>query len=59
MGEGTDPATAVAVITREQRKQDSRQRLLSAAADAFLAQGFFAPSVEDIAAEAVVSRKTV
>ena len=58
MADGARPAAAIAVITREQRKQDSRQRLLAAASDAFLAKGYFAPSVEDIAAAAGVSRMT-
>ncbi len=47
-------ATAFAI----QPKVSSRDRLLSAAAAAFCASGYFAVSVEDIAAKAGVSRMT-
>jgi AcrR family transcriptional regulator len=43
---------------QQKRKEDSRDRLLSAAANAFCAQGYFPVSVEDIASAAGVSRMT-
>ncbi len=42
----------------QRRKQDSRERLLAAAADKFSSNGYFTTSVEDIAAAAGVSRMT-
>ena len=41
-----------------QRKPGGRERLLTAAAEAFLASGYFAVSVEEISAAAGVSRMT-
>jgi AcrR family transcriptional regulator len=41
------------------RRQDSRERMLAAAATAFCASGYFAVTVEDIASAAGVSRMTV
>jgi AcrR family transcriptional regulator len=43
---------------QRRRKADSRERLLSAAADSFSARGYFPVSVEDIASAAGVSRMT-
>lgn len=43
---------------QRRRKESSRERLLSAAADAFCTRGYFAVSVEDIASAAGVSRMT-
>ena len=51
------PNAALAAI-QQQRKQSSRERLLTAAAEAFCATGYFAVSVEDIASIAGVSRMT-
>ncbi|MEY4160691.1 MAG: hypothetical protein RLZZ136_1312 [Pseudomonadota bacterium] len=43
---------------QQQRKQSSRERLLTAAAVAFCESGYFSVSVEDIASAAGVSRMT-
>ncbi len=50
-------ATGLAEFQRR-RKQDSRDSLLAAATKAFCAAGYFAVSVEDVAAAAGVSRMT-
>ncbi|MBP0592691.1 TetR/AcrR family transcriptional regulator [Paraburkholderia sp. LEh10] len=43
-------------LTREQRKEQTRERLLNAARDIFSTKGFIAASVEDIAATAGYTR---
>lgn len=43
---------------QRRRKEDSRERLLAAAAEAFCARGYFPVSIEDIASAAGVSRMT-
>lgn len=43
---------------QRRRKEDSRERLLASATEAFCARGYFAVSVEDIASAAAISRMT-
>lgn len=53
-----NPRTAGLLASAQKRKEDSRGRLLSAALERFCRDGYVAVSVEDIAAEAGVSRVT-
>ena len=57
-GGAQDPRTAGLVAFSQNRKQDSRERLLAAAVTALSETGYTAASVEDIAAEAGLSRVT-
>lgn len=53
------PAGAALRGFQQRRKQDSRERLLAAAQEAFCARGYFPVSVDEIAAAAGVSRMTL
>ncbi|MBH0779782.1 TetR/AcrR family transcriptional regulator [Nocardia bovistercoris] len=57
-GDIPDPRVAGLVAFHRQRKQDSRARILAAAAKSLCERGYFSVSVEDIATNAQVSRMT-
>jgi AcrR family transcriptional regulator len=58
IGEARAQRTATLVASSLRRKQDSRDRLLAAAADCFCDRDYLAVSVDDIASRAGVSRVT-
>lgn len=54
----SDTAPSGLLDFQRRRKEDSRERLLAAAGEAFCARGYFPVSVEDIASAAGISRMT-
>jgi AcrR family transcriptional regulator len=56
---GTEPVSAPEVGRRQQRKTETRERLLNAASELFASQGFEETTYDDIASAARVARQTV
>ncbi|WP_162527168.1 TetR/AcrR family transcriptional regulator [Sphingomonas solaris] len=56
--DGSDPRMAGLLAFNQQRKQDSREKLLAASVRLFCKHGYGAVSIDDITAEAAVSRIT-